>query len=85
MGIPKRVSTEKPEVPPQAGVQNRPGANLEVGGVNQSEVTQHLEVPERSRVNTEASIFEATHHPKAPERNRANTEASTSEPRPNES
>jgi hypothetical protein len=82
-GIPERVSTKELEIPPQARVQNRPGANLEVGGANQFEATQHLEVPERSRVNTEGSTFEATQHPEAPDRNRANTEASTSELRPN--
>jgi hypothetical protein len=77
--------TEGPEIPPQARVQNRPGADLEVGGANQSEATQHLEVPERSRVNTEAITSEVTQHPEAFDRNRSNTEASTSEHRPNES
>jgi hypothetical protein len=85
-GIPERVSTEEPEIPLQTGVKNRPGSNLEVGGTNQYEGAQNLEVPsERSRVNTEAITSEATQHPKAPDGNRANTEANIFEPTPNES
>jgi hypothetical protein len=77
---PERVSTEVPEIAHQAGVQNLLGADLEVGGANQSEANQPLGVPERSRVNPEATTPEA-----ASDRNISNTEANTSELRPNES
>jgi hypothetical protein len=55
MGTPYRVSTEVPGSSQQAGVQNTSGADLEVGGANQFEASQHLGVPERSRVNAEAT------------------------------
>jgi hypothetical protein len=53
-GIPEKVGTEGPEIPPQVGVQSRLSADLGVEGVNQSKATQHIEVPERSIVNTKA-------------------------------
>jgi hypothetical protein len=84
MGTPEGVSTEVPGSSQQAGVQNTPVADLEVGGTDQSEASQHLGVPEGSRVNTEATTPEADLHPEASDRNRSHTEASTSELRPNE-
>lgn len=85
MGTPERVNTEEPRSSQQAGVQDTPGAGLEVRSVNQSEASQHLGAPEGSRVNTEATTPEADLHPDASDRNRSHTEASTSELRPNES
>jgi len=49
-----------------------------------SEANQHLTVPERSRVNPEATTPEAALHLEASDRNRSNTEANTSDLRPNE-
>jgi hypothetical protein len=68
----------------QTGVQDTPGAGLEVRSVNQSEASQHLGDPKGSRVNTEATTPEADLRPNASDRNRSHTEASTSELRPNE-
>jgi hypothetical protein len=82
---PERVSNEVPGSSQQAGVQNTLSAGLEVGGANQSEASQHLGEPERSRVNAEATTPEADLHPEASDRNRFNADASTSELRPNES
>lgn len=84
MGTPERENTEEPGSSQQAGVQDTPGASLEVGSMNQSEASQHLGEPEGSRVNTEATTPEADLHPDASDRNRSHTEASTSELRPNE-
>jgi hypothetical protein len=42
MGTPERVSTEVPGSSQQAGVQNTPGVDLEVGGANQSKASEHL-------------------------------------------
>jgi hypothetical protein len=67
------------------GVQDTPGAGLEVRSADQSEASQHLGEPEGSRVNTEATTPEADLHLDASNRNRSHTEASTSELRPNES
>jgi len=53
-GIPERVGADGPEIPSQAGVRSRLSADLGIGGVNQSEAFQNIEVPERSRVNTKA-------------------------------
>jgi hypothetical protein len=85
MGIPERVNSKEPRSSQQAGVQDTPGAGLEVRSMNQSEASQHLEAPEGSRVNTEATTPEADLHPDASNRNRSHTEACTSELRPNES
>jgi hypothetical protein len=85
MGTPERVNTEEPGSSQQVGVQDTPGAGLEVRSVDQSEASQHLGEPEGSRVNTEATTPEADLHLDASDRNRSHTEASTSELRPNES
>jgi hypothetical protein len=85
MGTPERVNTEEPGSFQQVGVQDTPGAGLEVRSVDQSEVSQHLVEPEGSRVNTEAITPEADLRPNASDRNRSHTEASTSKLRPNES
>jgi hypothetical protein len=66
-------------------VQNSLEADLEVGRMNRTEATRHFKVPERSRVNTEASTFEAIQHPEVANSSAANLEASTSGPRLNES
>jgi hypothetical protein len=84
-GTLKRVNTEEPGSSQQMGVQDTPGADLEVRSVDQSEASQHLGEPEGYWVNTEASTPEADLHPDASDRDKSHTEASTSKLSPNES
>jgi hypothetical protein len=42
MGTTERVNTEEPGSSRQVGVQDTPGAGLEVRNVDQSEASQHL-------------------------------------------
>jgi hypothetical protein len=79
------ASAEGPVICPPAGVQNSSEAGLDIGRVNRIETTQNFEVPERSRVNTEASTSEATLLLEVPNRSASNNEAGTSVPSPNES
>jgi hypothetical protein len=85
MGTIERVNTEEPGSSRQVGVQDTPGAGLEVRNVDQSEASQHLGELEGHRVNTEASTPEANLYPEVSDRDRSHSEASISELRPNES
>jgi hypothetical protein len=85
MGTPEMENTEEPATSQQAGVQDTPGAGLEVRSVNQSEASPHLGEHEGSWVNTETTTSEADMPPDASVRSRSRAEANTSELRPNDS